>query len=212
MNRMKSALAAGLLMTLLGGSIASAHVTVFPKETIQGTYEKFAVRVPTEKDVPTVKVEVRFPLDAVTVSRFEPKPGWTYEVKRDADKKITGVVWTASGEGLGPTEFGEFYMSGKVADNAAAISWKAYQTYKDGSVVEWTGAEGADKPASVTKVNAKPAGAAADSHGNATAPAAAAAGAQPAAGAPSQTPLYLSVLAVVLGAASLLVSLMRRKG
>ncbi|AFC32774.1 hypothetical protein PM3016_6131 [Paenibacillus mucilaginosus 3016] len=205
-------LAAGLLMSLLGGSIASAHVTVYPKETTQGTYEKFAVRVPSEKDAATVKVEVRFPLDAVTVSRFEPKPGWTYEIKRDADNKITGVIWTASGEGLGPTEFGEFYMSGKVADNATAISWKAYQTYKDGSVVEWTGAEGADKPASVTKVNAKPAGAAADSHGHTAAPAAAA-GAEPAAAAaaPSQTPLYLSALALILGAASLAVSLLRRR-
>ncbi|WP_426448778.1 YcnI family protein [Paenibacillus sp. S-38] len=211
MNPKKCLLAAGLMMSLLGGSIASAHVTVYPKETTQGTYEKFAVRVPTEKDVPTVKVEVRFPLDAVTVSRFEPKPGWTYEIKKDAENKITGVVWTASGEGLSPTEFGEFYMSGKVADNATAISWKAYQTYKDGSVVEWTGAEGADKPASVTKVNAKPAGAAADSHGHT---AAAAAGAEPAAAAaaPSQTPLYLSVAALILGAASLAVSLLRRRG
>lgn len=212
MKKLHFALALGLLASMLGGGFASAHVTVLPKETTQGSYEKFAVRVPTEKDIPTVKVEVKFPLDSVSISRFEPKPGWKYELTKDANNKITGVIWTATGEGLGATEFGEFYMQGKVADNATAITWKAYQTYKDGSVVEWVGADGSDKPASVTKVNAKPAGAGTDSHGHTTAPAAPAANkAASEAPAASQTPLYLSIAGVVLGAAALIVSLMRRK-
>lgn len=209
MKKLHFALALGLLASMLGGGFASAHVTVLPKETTQGSYEKFAVRVPTEKDIPTVKVEVKFPLDSVSISRFEPKPGWKYELTKDANNKITGVVWTATGEGLGATEFGEFYMQGKVADTATAITWKAYQTYKDGSVVEWVGADGSDKPASVTKVNAKPAGAGTDSHGHTTAPAADKAASE--APAASQTPLYLSIAGVVLGAAALIVSLMRRK-
>ncbi|KEQ22660.1 YcnI family copper-binding membrane protein [Paenibacillus tyrfis] len=212
MKKLHFALALGLLASMLGGGFASAHVTVLPKETTQGSYEKFAVRVPTEKDIPTVKVEVKFPLDSVSISRFEPKPGWKYELTKDANNKITGVIWTATGEGLGATEFGEFYMQGKVADTATAITWKAYQTYKDGSVVEWVGADGSDKPASVTKVNAKPAGAGADSHGHTTTPAAPAADkAASEAPAASQTPLYLSIAGVVLGAAALIVSLMRRK-
>ncbi|GMX66421.1 DUF1775 domain-containing protein [Paenibacillus elgii] len=211
MKKWHFALALGLLASMLGGGFASAHVTVLPKETTQGSYEKFAVRVPTEKDIPTVKVEVKFPLDSVSISRFEPKPGWKYELTKDANK-ITGVVWTATGEGLGATEFGEFYMQGKVADTATAITWKAYQTYKDGSVVEWVGADGSDKPASVTKVNAKPTGAGTDSHGHTTAPATPAADkATSEAPAVSQTPLYLSIAGVVLGAAALIVSLMRRK-
>ncbi|MFH5182154.1 YcnI family protein [Paenibacillus sp. TAB 01] len=201
-----------LFFTLVGGGVASAHVTVQPAETTQGSYEKFAVRVPTEKDIPTVKVEIKFPLDSVSISRFEPKPGWKYDLAKDASGKITGVTWTATGEGLSPTEFGEFYMQGKVADNATSILWKAYQTYKDGSVVEWVGAQGSDKPASVTKVNAKPAGAASDSHGNTAAPAA---GhdqpAQQAAGSASQVPLYLSIIALILGVIALLLSLTKRK-
>lgn len=199
-----------LLLSLLLSGIASAHVTVQPTETTQGSYEKFTVRVPSEKAVPTVKVEVKFPLDQVTISRFEPKPGWKYELTKDGDK-ITGVIWTATGEGLGPTEFGEFYMQGKVADTATEITWKAYQTYKDGSVVEWVGAAGSDKPASVTKVKAKPAGAASDSHGHTAAPAAGDAHAESPASGASNTPLYLSIVAVVLGAVSLLVSLVRKK-
>lgn len=203
----KLMLNAGILLigSMLLAGVASAHVTVYPKEAAQGSYEKFTVRVPSEKDIPTVKVEVKFPMDSVAISRFEPKAGWTYQLAKDSAGKITGVTWTAAGDGLASTEFGEFNMQGKVADTATQIVWKAYQTYKDGSVVEWVGAEGSDKPASVTAVKAK-AGATTDSHGNVIAGAAAAAGSSE-----SKTPLYLSIAAVVLGALSLIVSLTRKR-
>ncbi|WP_420852233.1 YcnI family protein [Paenibacillus hamazuiensis] len=200
-----------MMIAILASGVASAHVTVLPNQVVQGTYEKFAVRVPTEKDVPTVKVEVKFPVDDVSISRFEPKPGWSYEVSKDANGKITGVVWTAQGEGLKSTEFGEFYMQGKVGDNASKLVWKAYQTYKDGTVVEWTGAEGSDKPASVTAVKPKPTGAATDSHGNTAAAAPAAAQPAASAGAGSQAPLYMSAGALVLSLIALIASLTRRK-
>jgi uncharacterized protein YcnI len=203
-----------LLLSFLGSGTASAHVTVLPKEAVQGSYEKFAVRVPNEKDVPTVKIEVKFPVDAVSISKFEAKPGWKYDLTHDASGKITGVIWTATGEGLSATEFGEFYMQGKVADAATAISWKAYQTYKDGSVVEWVGAAGSDKPASVTAVTPKPAGAATDGHGHTAAPANPADGDihQPTtANSGSQAPLYMSIAALLLGVISLIISLSKRK-
>jgi uncharacterized protein YcnI len=192
-----------LICSVIFAGIASAHVVVYPQEATQGAYEKFTVRVPSEKDVPTVKVEVKFQTDAVSVSRFEPKAGWTYEISKAADGKITGVIWTAAGEGLLATEFGDFGMQGKVADQATQIVWKAYQTYKDGTVVEWTGAAGSDKPASVTTVKAKPAGAAADSHGATAGHEAASSG--------SNTALYLSIAAVVLGALALIVALTRKR-
>ncbi|MZQ84659.1 DUF1775 domain-containing protein [Paenibacillus sp. 5J-6] len=204
----KLMLNAGILLIgsmLLVAGVASAHVTVYPKEATQGSYEKFTVRVPSEKDIPTVKVEVKFPMDSVAVSRFEPKAGWTYQLAKDSAGKITGVTWTASGDGLASTEFGEFNMQGKVADAATQIVWKAYQTYKDGSVVEWVGADGSDKPASVTTVKAK-AGPVTDSHGNVVAGQAA-----ESSNSSSTTPLYLSIAAVVLGALSLIVSLTRKR-
>ncbi|MEC0249489.1 YcnI family protein [Paenibacillus chitinolyticus] len=213
MNKLKIQAAAVVAGLMLFAGVASAHVTVNPAEATAGSYQKFTVRVPTEKDVPTTKIEVKFPVDAVSVSRFEPKPGWKYEIAKDGADKITGVTWTAENGGLTKTEFGEFNMQGKVADNATSIVWKAYQTYQDGSVVEWTGAEGSDKPASVTKVTAKPAGGATDSHGHtSTAPGSAtAAPAQQAGASASNTPLYLSIAAVVLSAASLLLSLFRKR-
>ncbi|WNR43639.1 YcnI family copper-binding membrane protein [Paenibacillus roseipurpureus] len=195
-----------LIASMLLVGIASAHVVVYPKETTQGTYEVFTVRVPSEKDIATTKVEVKFPIDSVAISRFEPKAGWKYEIAKDSAGKITGVTWTATGDGLGSTEFGDFSMQGKVAAAATQIVWKAYQTYKDGSVVEWVGANGSDKPASVTTVKAA-AGATTDSHGNVTAGAHAEAGKD----SSSKTSLYLSIAGVVFGALALVVSLVRRR-
>jgi uncharacterized protein YcnI len=147
-----------VVASMLFAASASAHVVVYPKETAQGAYEVFTVRVPTEKPAPTVKVEVKLQTEAVQVSRVEPKPGWTYTLAKDASGGINGITWTATGDGLAATEFGDFKMQGKVADEATSITWKAYQTYKDGSVVEWTGASGSDSPASVTKVVSATAG------------------------------------------------------
>lgn len=204
MKKTGTLLAICLIAMMMFAGIASAHVTVLPNETTQGKYEVFTLRVPTEKEIATVKVEVKFPA-GVTVSRFEPKFGWKYEATKDGSGKITSVIWTATGEGFGATEFGDFKMSGKVENDAKDLLWKAYQTYKDGSVVEWVGAEGSDKPASVTKVKAAAPGA--DSHGHDTG---ASAPAEAAASSESKTPLYLSIAAVVLGALALLVALLKK--
>ncbi|KMY51745.1 YcnI family protein [Peribacillus loiseleuriae] len=194
----------------LFAGMASAHVTVQPKETSQGQYEVFTVRVPSEsEEVPTTKIEVKFPAE-VNITRFEPKAGWKYEVQKDASDKITSVTWTAEGEGLTPTDFGQFNMQGKVADDATEIVWKAYQTYKDGSVVEWIGAPDAQYPASVTGV--KPGDGSAHDHGHGevtTDSTADAHGAKEQAteetttSSSSNTPLYLSIAALIVGLLSL---------
>jgi len=141
----------GVLLLFAAAGAASAHVTVQPGEVPQGSFQVFTVRVPTEKESATVEVRVAIP-DGVTISRFEPKPDWTYEIERNAAGKIVSVTWKAAGSGFSATEFGEFRMQGRVADDATELVWKAYQTYADGEVVEWTGAREADRPASVTRV------------------------------------------------------------
>jgi len=151
MIRKFAAAVAAVLAFLLAASGASAHVTVYPQTAASGTFEKFTVRVPTEKDIPTVGVKVLIP-EGVNISRFKPVPGWSYTLERDSTGKIVSVEWTADNEGWASTEFGEFEMTGRIADDAVELVWKAYQTYSDGSVVEWTGAPGSDTPASVTAV------------------------------------------------------------
>lgn len=204
--------------------MASAHVTVLPKETTQGSYEVFTVRVPSENEsVQTTQVKVEFS-EAVNISRFEPKPGWKYEVEKDASGKITSVNWTTEEDGLSSTEFGLFNMQGKVADDADEIVWKAYQTYQDGSVVEWVGAQDAEKPASVTTV--KPSDGS-DGHGHSAAPAKEDAAtehqaeedvksttaeqhAEESTTSSSNAPLYVSIAALIAGLLALGISLKKR--
>ncbi|WP_373229093.1 YcnI family protein [Cohnella sp.] len=194
-------------LTLGFASLASAHVTVQPKEVPAGSYQVFTVRVPTEKETATTQVKVAIP-DGVDIKRFEPKPEWTYEIEKNADGKLTAVTWKASGAGLGATEFGEFRMQGKVAEDAKELVWKAYQTYADGEIVEWTGAADADKPASVTAVTAATGDGHGDSHGAADA---ATAGEDHEDGGRDTLTLCLAIAGLAAGASALFIALFRRR-
>jgi uncharacterized protein YcnI len=128
---------------LIGGGIASGHVTIQPKKSTAGKSEKYTMKVPTEKFVPTVRVEVQFP-DTLAVSSFEPKPGWKVEEKKDATGKLVGATLTGS---IPPGESQEFYFVGRNPNEEGTLSWKVIQIYEDGSKVEWTGAAGSRTPA-----------------------------------------------------------------
>jgi uncharacterized protein YcnI len=168
----------------------------------------FTVRVPSEKDAATTQIKVAIP-DNVNISRFEPKSDWIYEIEKGAEDKIVSVTWQATGNGLGAMEFGEFRMQGKVADDARELVWKAYQTYSDGEVVEWTGAPDADKPASVTTVTAATGDGHGDGHG---APSVAAAGGtdEDKSGGSNGLYLTLALAGITLGLLSLLISMLRK--
>jgi LPXTG-motif cell wall-anchored protein len=139
----------GALLAFAG--TASAHVTVWPKETTTSAYEKYTVRVPVEKDVNTTKVRLEFPA-GFTMSTVQPIPNWSYELEKDSEQRITAVTWTATNGGIKAHEFIEFSFVGKNPKETGTLAWKAYQTYADGSVVEWTGEPGSDTPASVTTI------------------------------------------------------------
>ncbi|CAM4336884.1 YcnI family copper-binding membrane protein [Paenibacillus tarimensis] len=231
MKKFTFSLIAIVSAVLMLAGMASAHVTVWPKEVKQGSYEVFTVRVPSEeKGTTTVGVRVTIP-ESVNITRVEPKAGWSYEIERRADDTIGSVAWAAEGDGLKQTEFTEFRLSGRVNDDAETIVWKAYQTYSDGSVVEWVGAPDADKPASV--VTAVPGTGESDGHGQShgqgttaeeaadSAPADQTDGAEGEAAETSltgsessgnsQLPLVLSIIALVLAMAAFITALINRK-
>jgi uncharacterized protein YcnI len=132
-------------------SVAEAHVTVWPKETKAGSWEKYTVRVPVEKNVNTVKVRLEFP-KGVEVHSVMPVPGWNYQFEKGKDGKFTAIIWTATNGGIKPNEFAEFAFVAENPKTEGTIAWKAEQTYADGSVVYWTGAPDSDTPASVTTI------------------------------------------------------------
>lgn len=188
--------------------IAEAHVTVHPSESSTNAYEKYTVRIPVEKDAHTTKVELEVP-DGINLISVQPMEDWDYQLKKDDNDMITSVTWTAADKGIGPNEFIEFPFIAANPSEPGEFSWKAYQTYDDGSVVEWNGAPDADEPASVTKVVK---GDAVSPHGNNTA------GTDTAhetaddqqtsgSGTSSWLPVILSVVAILLA----LISLFRKR-
>ena len=167
--------AAGALLP----AVAQAHVTVWPRSAARGAFERYVVRVPNEKSVPTTRVEIHFPAE-VRISSFLEVAGWQLQVLTDSAGKITGAVWTGS---LPPKRFIEFPFIGVNPKEGDRVVFPALQTYEGGEVVQWTGPEGSKTPASVTTLTERPAGARAS-------------------GA-SSTTLYVALAALVLALVSL---------
>jgi len=134
---------------------AYAHVTVQPNEAVAGSFSRFVVRVPTERDVPTTEIRVQFP--PLAFLAFEDAPGWTRTEKQGKfdepleafgqkiTEGVTSVTW--SGGEIGPHEFAEFGFSAALPEGEETFEFKAFQTYDGGEVVKWTGAPDSDSPA-----------------------------------------------------------------
>lgn len=131
----------------LCSAVAVAHVTVWPRESAPGAYEKYVVRVPTEGNVATQSVELRVPANVDIVSVGTPN-GYSYEVKRTGTR-ITSIVWTMT---IKPGEFAEFAFMARNPKQAGEVRWEAVQRFADGTATEWTGPAKDKHPASVTRV------------------------------------------------------------
>jgi len=141
-----------LLLILASALIAWAHVGISPRESTAGATQKYTMRVPTEKNIPTVRIEAEFPA-AVEVTSVEEKAGWKIELKKDAAGKITGAVW--SGSTIAPKDIGEFGFTARNPAEETKLVWKVVQIYQDNSKSEWTGPQGPRSPAPVTTIKPK---------------------------------------------------------
>jgi uncharacterized protein YcnI len=138
-----------LLALLVVPSIAIAHAVVFPKASTPGAYEKYVLRVPNERDVSTVKVELRFPTGLRVVS-FGDVPGWKLQILTDSAQRIVGAVWTGV---LAKERFVEFPFVAVNPKDSTSLTWPTYQTYQGGERVEWTSPDSASKtPVSATLI------------------------------------------------------------
>jgi uncharacterized protein YcnI len=127
---------------------AWAHVVVSPEEVTAGDYETLTVSVPTEKEIPTTEIRVEVP-EGFLLSGVQPVPGWEHTFEEDGGV-VTAV--TFSGGEIRPRKFQQFLVQAQAPEEPGEYPWKAFQTYKDGSVVEWTGAPDSEEPASVVEV------------------------------------------------------------
>lgn len=151
MIRISKVFIPGVISLFFFSSMASAHVTVMPKTSSTGAWETYTLKVPVEKDVATTKVTVKAP-QGVEIMSYQPVPGWTYSSEKDASGKVKTFTFEATGEGIQAGQFQQFVFVGKNPEKAAKAAWDAFQYYKDGSVVEWTGDEGSDAPHSITNI------------------------------------------------------------
>jgi len=134
---------------LVAPSIVFAHAVVFPKTSKPGAYEKYVLRVPNERDVPTIKVELHFP-EGLRVVSFGDVAGWKLQVLTDSAQRVTGAIWTGV---LAKERFIEFPFVAVNPKDSTSLSWPTYQTYEGGERVEWTGADSSSKtPVSSTTI------------------------------------------------------------
>ncbi|MFC1417935.1 YcnI family copper-binding membrane protein [Streptacidiphilus cavernicola] len=161
--------AAGVLLLAVP---ASAHVTVNPNSAAQGSYTEVNVRVPNEQDkADTTKIEFFLPTDHPIASvSTESVPGWTVSVVKaklakplttddgQVTEAVSEIVW--SGGAIRPGQFQDFALSlGPLPSDTSSLTFKALQTYSDGTVVRWIqpsvpGQPEPDNPAPVLKLTA----------------------------------------------------------
>jgi uncharacterized protein YcnI len=211
--------AVAIIITALAAP-AFAHVTVQPDESTPGAFARFVVRVPNERpDASTTKVEVELP-DLFFVS-FMDVPGWTRNIEmRELDQpaevfgeEVTEVVGTVTWEGgaIEPGEFTEFGFSARMPEEPTTLEFPAIQTYDSGEVVRWIGPADSEEPAA--RVHVLDIGTGEEEGQLAVlADLRSEIRSLQADRSDSTLPMVLSLVAIVLGAAALAVTLVRRRG
>ncbi|MEY9965574.1 uncharacterized protein YcnI [Streptacidiphilus sp. MAP12-16] len=153
------ALAAAGVLLLVGS--ASAHVTVQPSSAAKGASDQaFSFRVPNEKDgATTTEVQVYFPTDhpipSVLVNSM---PGWKAAIATSKLKTpiqtddgaitdaVSSITWT--GGSIDPGHYQDFTVDfGQLPSDTDQLTFKALQTYSDGTVVRWIQPVQAGQPA-----------------------------------------------------------------
>lgn len=139
MSRWSSATVASLvfLSFFTGVSLVSAHVVVKPASVNVSEFTTFAIGVPVEREQSTVGIRLVVPEGLVYVTP-NVKQGWVVTTKKEGEGEASHVVEISWANGEIPQgQRDEFVFSAKVPSTESELHWKAYQTYKDGSVVSW---------------------------------------------------------------------------
>ena len=132
---------------------ASAHITVSAPGAVRGGSDTtITFRVPDESDsASTVGLKIQIPTQTPIAGVLVlAAPGWTHTQKTvhlvqpvntdvgPIDEAVSEVDWTAGiRAGIRPGEFGEFTIQAGLLPDATQLTFKAVQTYSDGTQVAW---------------------------------------------------------------------------
>ncbi|MBV9803750.1 MAG: DUF1775 domain-containing protein [Solirubrobacterales bacterium] len=143
-----------LIAALVGGAMAllpataSAHARISPPVSVAGKLQLYSLAVPTEKSgLTTTTIVMTVPSGFGIDSFVPPPPGWQMHLQQTGSGDsavVTKVSWTG-----GHTPTGEDSLFQFLAQPASAktYTFQVEQTYSDGSIVNWAGAESSPAPA-----------------------------------------------------------------
>ena len=168
---------AGVLAT---SAPAFAHAIMSPPVAQANVLQQFTLSVPTEKEgATTTKIVLTVP-SGFAVDSYEDAPGWKRTVAATGSGEsavVNTITWSG---GKTPTEVDSVFRFNADATSAKTLTFNVRQYYSDGSIVDWTGPESSDTPAPTVR-------AVSDLGGGGTS--------------------TLTIVALVLGAAALLVAI-----
>ncbi len=222
-----------LALVLGTAAAASAHVRVTSDSTEVGSDAILTFHVPTESEsASTVKLVVTLPTDHPLID-VTPQyvPGFGAEVVEASlpspvlidgttiTKAPHQVVWTATGSGIPPEQFGDFSLAVEGLPDAPQLTFPTAQHYSDGSVVQWdqpTPADGTEPEHPVPTLVLTPAASTDSATATPTSSPTVVAESTPAAAGPDGTSgtagVWLGAVALVLALAALAVALLRGRG
>jgi uncharacterized protein YcnI len=140
--------AVAVLATLGCAGSASAHIQLNPTVVAPEDPVEFTVVVPSERPAHTTKVDLKLP-DGVIPFAYGETPGWKRTTVEAANGSIDRVVWTGK---LAKDGYGRFTFLAGTPAKTGTLTWKALQTYDDGTVARWIGTPDSESPAPVTRV------------------------------------------------------------
>ena len=139
--------ALGAVLGLLTAAPAFAHAEMSPPIALAKTLQLYTLAVPTEKEnAATTEVSLTLP-SGFSIDSFVPSPGWKREVQQTGSGEnavVQKVTWTG---GKVPTDDDSVFQFLATASDAKTYTFGVRQTYSDGSIVDWSGAESSDNPA-----------------------------------------------------------------
>jgi uncharacterized protein YcnI len=128
---------------------AWAHVSVTPREALSGAEQRYCIRVPSEKSIPTIGLEIEFPA-GLEIIAIEAPAGWHGTAHKDRQGRIVSASW--EGGIIPPAHAVQFGVVARNPKVPTELSWKAIQKYQDTSEVHWVGPSQAQSPAATTRV------------------------------------------------------------
>jgi uncharacterized protein YcnI len=151
--------AAFIVLALIAATPAWAHIVVAPPQSQPGASQVYTVRVHNEEKVATTSVELDVP-DGVTVVSVAPVAGGTFTTEKTGDRIVT-VTWKLD---IPAGKYVELAFTATNPASATQVNWNVHQRMADGTLLDWSDKAGAHGKASITKIAASPAAAAAPAH------------------------------------------------